>query len=43
MLVGVWVDVLLGETKVHDKHHLVLLHAGPRNTNQMVEKIDLDL
>ena len=29
MFVGVWVDVLLGKTEVHNEHHLVLLHAGP--------------
>ena len=29
VFVGVWINVLLGQTKVHNEHHLVLLHAGP--------------
>ena len=29
VFVGVWINVLLGKTKVHDEHHLVLLHTGP--------------
>ena len=29
VFVGVWINVLLGKTKVHNEHNLVLLHTGP--------------
>ena len=37
MFVGVWVDVLLGKTEVHNEHHLVLLHAGPEERQVKLE------
>ena len=35
VFVGVWINVLLGQTKVHNEHHLVLLHAGPTSQVQI--------